>query len=321
MLSNNKFFVGIDLGGTQIKGGIVNTFGEVLVQDKCDTESHLGNEQVIKNIVKLTENLLDKANLNLSDVSGMGVGVPGIIDSKRGLAVCAHNLNFKNFNIKNKLESVLGISVNIINDANAFTLAEYFYGQGKGKRNIIAITLGTGVGGGAIVEGNLLLGNNSAGAEFGHMVIEFCGKECSCGRLGCLEQYVSANALKNDTIESMKTNPKSKMWEIGSLDKVTAKLAFDYYKSDKTAKEVVDRYINYLVCGLVNIANIFRPEIIILGGGVSKQGKNLSAPVESKLNELIYSSSNTPKVKVVTSNLGDSAGVLGSIVEFISKPL
>ena len=186
------------------------------------------------------------------------------------------------------------------------------FGAAKGMEDAVLITLGTGVGGGIVVEGELLEGNKSAGAELGHMVISANGEQCTCGRKGCLEAYASATALIRDTKRAMEAHKDSKMWEIGSLDKVTGKTAFDYKNSDPYAKEVVDTYIENLAFGITNIANIFRPEAVLLGGGVCAQGDELVKPLQAIVDRDIFAGDLGPRVPIRIAELENSAGVLGA---------
>ena len=307
-----KYYLGIDLGGTFIKGGIVDDQGVILLRDKVPTQSEMGAEGVVANIVALCENLIQKANLSFSDLSGIGIGVPGMIDSKTGTVVYSNNLGWKNFPIASMVSERLRLPVKIANDANVAALGEAKFGCGKEYRDSVMITLGTGVGSGVVIDGKLFEGNRSAGAEIGHTVIVAEGEECTCGRRGCLEAYASASALIRDTKHAMKQHPQSKLWEISSLGAVTGKTAFDYYDHDKYAKAVVDNYIEKLGIGIVNIANAIRPEIIILGGGVCSEGERLIAPLQQILNRDIFAKDQGPEVKIVTAELENDAGLLGA---------
>ena len=199
----------------------------------------------------------------------------------------------------------------IANDANVATLGEVKFGAAKGCNDAIMLTLGTGVGGGIVVGGKLVEGNESAGAELGHAVIVAGGEQCTCGRKGCLEAYASATALIRDTKRAMEAHKDSKMWEIGSLDAVTGKTAFDYKETDVYAKEVVDNYVAMLACGIANFANIFRPDVVVLGGGVCAQGEVLTAPLQAIVNNEIFAGDLGPQVPIVIAKLGNSAGLLG----------
>lgn len=312
-MDNKKYYVGIDLGGTFIKGGIADSEGNILANDKIPTESEKGSSGVAGNIAKLAKILLDKTGLTNADVVGMGIGVPGMIDSKRGEVVYSNNLNWEHFFIADEVEKLSGLPVKIANDANVAAIGETKFGCGKDYDNTILITLGTGVGGGIVIDGKLFEGNRSAGAELGHSVIVAGGEQCTCGRKGCLEAYASATALIRDTKRAMQANKQSKMWEIGDIENVTGKTAFDYANCDESAKAVVDNYIEKLGVGITNLANEFRPEAILLGGGVCAQGDNLIKPLQAFLDRELFAGKKGPQVKLLIANLGNSAGLLGAV--------
>jgi len=307
-----KYYVGIDLGGTFIKGGIVNDLGEILLQDKTPTESEKGADAVAENIAKLTQKLLRQAGLGVSDVEGLGMGVPGMINSKTGTVIYSNNLAWKDFKIGEKVASLTGLTVKIANDANVAALGEVKFGAAKDCENAVLITLGTGVGGGIVANGELLEGNQSAGAELGHSVIVANGEQCTCGRKGCFEAYSSATALIRDTKRVMQAHKDSKMWETYTLETVNGKTAFDYQDADPYAKAVVDNYIEMLAVGLTNIANIFRPNVILIGGGVCAQGDNLVKPLQKLLNRDLFAGEMGPQVPIRVAELGNSAGILGA---------
>lgn len=317
MTEIRKYYLGIDLGGTFIKGGIVDDKGEIVISDKVPTESEKGAEGVAQNIARLCKMLLDRAGMQASDMQGVGVGVPGTIDGKAGVVVYANNLHWENFALGARVEELVGLPVKLANDANVAALGETKFGCGKDYQNTVLVTLGTGVGGGIVIDGKLFEGNRGAGAEIGHTVISAFGEPCTCGRAGCFEAYSSATALIRDTKRAMQADKQSKMWEIGSLDKVTGKTAFDYADTDASAKKVVDNYIKMLGVGLTNIANEFRPEVIMLGGGVCAQGDNLVKPLQAFLNKEIYAGDKGPSVKILTATLGNSAGLLGAAALFM----
>ena len=307
-----KYYVGIDLGGTFIKGGIVDDLGNIIYADKTPTESENGADRVAMNISALVKTLLQKVGLNKDDVEGIGMGVPGMIDSKAGNVIYSNNLRWKDFRIGEKVSQLTGLQVKIANDANVAALGEAKFGAAKGFENVVLLTLGTGVGGGIVAEGKLLEGNKSAGAELGHAVIVANGEQCTCGRKGCLEAYASATALIRDTKRAMEAHKDSKMWEIGSLEKVTGKVAFDYKDSDPYAREVVENYIAHLAFGITNFANIFRPQVILLGGGVCAQGDALVKPLQALLNRDIFAGELGPQVEIKIAELENSAGLLGA---------
>ena len=319
MTSKCKYYVGIDLGGTFIKGGIVNDCGEILASDKIATESEKGSDGVSTNIASLAKMLLDRMELTVSDIVGVGLGCPGMIDSKNGNVIYSSNLNWSDFNICSAVSEKLGCaSVKVANDANVAALGEVKFGAAKDYDNAVMVTLGTGLGSGIVIDGVLMEGNKGAGAELGHTVIHRGGEQCSCGRRGCCEAYCSATALIRDTKRAMLAHPDSKMWEIGSADQVNGKTAFDYLESDKYAKEVVDNYISNLACTLTNFANIFRPEIILLGGGVCAEGDRLILPLQAEVDKEIFAGEKGPAVPIVIAKLGNSAGLLGAAALFMN---
>ena len=317
MTDIRKYYIGIDLGGTFIKGGIVDDEGNIITRDKVPTESEKGASGVVANIVSLCRMLLDKVNMTTDDVVGIGMGVPGMIDSENGLVVYSNNLAWEDFSISREVEASLGLPVKIANDANVAALGEARFGCGKDYKTSVMLTLGTGVGGGIVIDGKLYEGNRSAGAELGHAVIIAGGEQCTCGRRGCLEAYASATALIRDTKRAMEAHPESKMWEIGSIDAVTGKTPFDYRHTDAVAREVVDTYIERLGAGIANLANELRPEIMILGGGVCSEGAALTDPLQTILDREIFAGTRGPAVKIVTATLENDAGLLGAAALFM----
>ena len=313
MTEIRKYYIGIDLGGTFIKGGIVDDLGNILISDKVPTESENGAGRVALNISNLCKALLEQVNMTASDIVGIGMGVPGMIDSAKGEVVYSNNLGWEHFFISEEVEKQTGLPVKIANDANVAALGETKFGCGKDYNNTVMLTLGTGVGSGIIINGKLFEGNRSAGAELGHSVIVAGGEQCTCGRKGCLEAYASATALIRDTKRAMLADRQSKMWEIGSIENVTGKTAFDYKDTDESAKSIVDGYIEKLGVGITNIANEFRPEAVILGGGVCTQGDNLTKPLQDYVNKEIFAREKGPQVKILTASLGNRAGILGAV--------
>ena len=255
---------------------------------------------------------MEKTNLTAGDLTGVGIGVPGMIDSLRGEVIYSNNLNWQDFAISEQVSKALGLPVKIANDANVAALGETKFGCGKDYQNSVMITLGTGVGSGIVIDGKLFEGNRSAGAEIGHTAIVAGGELCTCGRRGCLEAYASATALIRDTKRAMEAHPDSKLWEIGSPDAVTGKTAFDYCEEDAVARAVVDNYIEKLGVGLVNVANALRPEIIILGGGVCAEGDRLIKPLRDMMNRDVFAGDKGPAVGILTAVLGNDAGLLGA---------
>lgn len=309
----SSFHVGIDLGGTFIKGGVVTDDGEIICDATVPTEAEKGYEKVEENIANLIKALCENCNLSLSEVKSFGAGVPGMIDSDDGIVIYSNNLRWDKVHITEDIRKLLGIELKITNDANAAVLGEVLFGGAKGKKDAVMLTLGTGLGSGIVINGRIFAGSKGAGAEFGHTIYRPDGEYCTCGRRGCFEAYVSATALIRDTKKALEENPNSKMWSaISSLNDVNAKLPFDFEKSDETAAKLVANYIRYLTDACLDVANLFRPEVILLGGGVSKQGDNLVLRLQKNLDEEIFGGSKYSRVLVKTAILGNAAGLMGA---------
>ena len=314
-----RYTVGIDLGGTFIKGGIVDDLGNILLSDSVPTESEKGADGVADNIARLARSLMERVGLTADDIVGIGMGVPGMINSTDGIVTYSNNLGWQDFAIAKGVEERTGAKVKIANDANVAALGEVKFGAGRGLTSVVMLTLGTGVGGGAVLDGRLYEGNLGAGAEFGHsaIVLGDKGRLCTCGRRGCLEAYASATALIRDTKRSMLRDKKSQMWQIGTLDAVDGKTAFTYRDTDKTAAAVVARYIEALGCGITNIANVLRPEAILIGGGVSAQGAVLTEPLTAYLQKNLFGGTLGPAVPIRIATLGNRAGLVGAAALFM----
>ncbi len=304
-----NYYLGLDIGGTFVKGVCMTAEGNLLAEEKCDTGCEHGGAVMCDNIANLCAKLRRKVK---GDLNGVGVGCPGMIESVRGVVKFAGNLGLKDYPLGDELARRLGVPVKVTNDANAAALGEARFGAGRSFKNSILVTLGTGVGGGIIIDGKLYEGGCSVGAEIGHMVIERNGDMCTCGRRGCFERYSSASALTRYTKHAMEEDAGSAMWGKYTSQTCTGKTAFEFMDTDRTAKEVVDWYIKYLACGLVNLANIFRPEVIMLGGGVAAQGERLTKPLQAIMDKEIFGGNNYAKVLVVPASLGNSAGAMGA---------
>ena len=241
----------------------------------------------------------------------MGIGCPGSIEYETGSIDFANNLGFYNVPIVSYMENLLGKKVYVENDANAAAWGEYLVGSGNGTKSMIMVTLGTGVGGGIIDNGHLLTGAYGKGAEIGHMVIHLNGEKCTCGRRGCFEAYASATALISQTKKAMKENPDSDMWIVAkTLSKVDGKTAFA--AKDKAAKEVVMNYLGYLSEGVVNIVNIFQPEVICIGGGVSNAGEKILKPIKKAIKNYSYGRFGEKQTEVQIARLGNDSGIIGA---------
>lgn len=305
------YLIGIDVGGTFVKGMVLKDKAAIY---ECEIPTEIG-EKLVDCICALANKLISGSGADNSQIVGVGVCCPGVIDGD-GNVVKAANLNLKNYPLKALLENKIALPVKVCNDANAAALGEAVFGAGKGYSDSVLITLGTGVGGGVVIGGKLFEGNKKAGAEIGHMVIERSGKRCSCGRLGCFEAYCSARALTERTKEAMKADPTSGMWTNYTCDTADGRTAFEYMDCDPSAKKVVDSYLNYLACGVANIANIFRPQAILIGGGVAAQGSRLTRPLQALVDGEIFAADYAP-VEVKCASLGNRAGAYGAAALFL----
>lgn len=303
-----KYYLGIDIGGTFVKGVLIDENGKILSDGSVPTGAADGGDKMCENIAALCNDLQTRAGVK---PVAAGAGCPGMVTAD-GDVLFAGNLGLKNYPLQKKLSACLSMPVSVTNDANAAALGEAVFGAGKEYSDSVFITLGTGVGGGVIIGGKLFTGGGGVGAEIGHMVIIHGGEKCTCGRRGCFEAYSSATALIRDTKRAMEEDNSSKMWDRGGLDKVTGRTAFDYAETDPAAKKVVDGYIYNLACGIINVANIFRPQAVILGGGVAAQGDNLIVPLQERLDKKIFGGQGYAPVKIVKASLGNLAGSLGA---------
>ena len=316
------YYIGVDLGGTNIAVGVVNEKYEIIGRSKIKTGCPRPAEEIIADTAKAAKLAVQDAQISLSDVKYIGIGAPGSINPKTGAITFSNNLNFENVPFVdifkkyiNSENQAADIRIFIENDANAAALGEFLAGAGKGTENFIAITLGTGVGSGIIVNKKLLTGCNYAGGELGHTVIVTDGAACTCGRKGCFEAYASATGIIRLTKEKMLEFKDSLMWQLvgGDINAVDGLTAYDAKrKNDKAGMEVVADYQKYVACGITNAINIFQPEVLCIGGGISKEGDNILDPVT----ELIYSqrfSKNTEKqTEIKIASLGNDAGIIGA---------
>lgn len=313
-------YIGIDLGGTNIKGALVNESGDILCEIGRQTQTECGTGTVCDNIAATICTLAN--GVNKAELGGVGLGCPGTVDDDAGIVRLAANLGFANYDLRSQIERRCGYSVRLGNDANVAALAEALVGVGCGCENFAVITLGTGVGGGIVLNGKLLTGYTGAASELGHMVIREGGEPCTCGRSGCFEAYSSATALIRETKSMMATHPKSLMHIIAAKNgAVDGRTAFDAaLVGDAAAQEVRDNYIENLACGIANIVNIFFPEVIAFSGGIANQGDALLVPLRNRVNQLTFGSAYAAKhTRIECCTLGYRAGMIGAAL--LSKQL
>ncbi|MCD6322482.1 MAG: ROK family protein [Clostridiales bacterium] len=308
------YYLGVDLGGMSIKAGVVDETGRILCSDKVHTIRERDYTQIIRDMADLCKTMVSKAGLTINDIESIGVGSPGIPDKKNGILISSNNLGFTNVPIKEELQKYFDLPVYLENDANAAALAESVAGASSDVEHSVLITLGTGIGGGIIINNKIYSGFNGAASELGHMCIVHDGLQCSCSRKGCFEKYASASALIEQTKEAIKNNPDSKMIDIvdGDIDKVDARTAFDAQKlGDEAADKVVKQYVEYLADGVMNIINMLFPEVIVIGGGVGNEGENLFTPLREALKVRAYTH-DVASSKIRGAQMGNKAGIVGA---------
>ncbi len=308
--------IGIDLGGTNIVAGIIDENNKIVAKASRKTNVPRAAELIFDDMAAAVKDAMSQIHITNNDLISVGVGTPGSVNKAEGLIEFANNLGFDNLPAYKLLKDRLGFDkVYFDNDANCAALGEAVAGCGKGVKDFIMITLGTGVGSGIIVNGKLVTGVNYAAGEMGHSVLVYNGLQCNCGRKGCWEKYSSATALISQTKDAMKNNYSSLMWDLvgNDMNKVNGRTAFDAMrKGDATAQSVVNNYVSLLACGIGNIINIFQPDMVCVGGGVGNERENLLGPVRKLLSSEIYSIHAKKQTKLVAAELGNDAGIIGA---------
>lgn len=310
-----KYYIGIDLGGTNIVSGVVSENYEILSSISTATNLPRSAREIVRAMANISKEAVRIAGLTLDDISSIGIGVPGSANKETGVVEYANNLEFYNEPLIHLLKEYFDLPIYIDNDANVAAYGEYLAGCGRETKSLVMLTLGTGVGGGIVIDDKIYTGNNYAGGELGHMIIKFDGKECNCGRRGCLEGYASATALVEMTRGAMLQDKESKMWEVckGKLELVEGKTVFDaLVLGDKTAQIVLDAYIYYLSVGVANIINIFQPEILCIGGGISNAGDLILKPLKECVFKQVYSKNSVQQTKIMMASLNNNAGIIGA---------
>ncbi len=310
-----KKVIGVDLGGTTAKIGILNLAGEIEISWELPTDISEEGTKIVPNIITSINQKLEEEQLSASDFVGIGMGTPGSVNRKNGTVIGAFNLNWKTLQpIREQVEAGTGIPFFVDNDANVAALGEQWVGAGNNEDNVAFITLGTGVGGGFIADGKLIHGTIDAAGEIGHLTIEPDGYLCTCGKKGCLEQYASATGvvrLAQDMSVDF-TEDSTLQARIQNDEAIDSKLIFDSAKAgDKFGEAVVDKFSFYLGLALGNVANLLNPSTIILGGGVSKAGDFLAEKVDRYVQEFTF-----PTIRSITkikiAELGNDAGMIGA---------
>lgn len=305
-----SYVIGVDLGGTKISTALSTLEGNIISQTVVPTNAKEGEEAVLNRIIKTIEEVLNGGEISVSEVEAIGIGSPGPLDSKKGLIITTPNLPFKNYNVVKPISDKFDLPVYLDNDANVATIGEYMFGAGKGKENIVFFTVSTGVGGGAILNGQPYRGNTSNALEIGHTTVNPNGPRCNCGNVGCLEAISSGTAIGKRGQEAVESNVET---SLRKYENITSYEVFTEAKNgDEVAIDIVDNAMNYLGIGVANAVAIFDPEMVIIGGGVSKVGDILFDKVRAVVEKRCFKSM-SESCEIVPAGLGSDAGVIGAV--------
>ena len=311
-----KYSIGVDLGGTNIVSVILNYQGKIVSRLKVPTLADRGKEATIKRIIETIQENIVQSSVAPGDIIGIGIGAPGPLDVKKGIINFAPNLpGWRDVPLRKILEDEFNMKVVLENDANAAAWGERCFGASQGVNNLVCFTLGTGIGGGIIINGKIYHGNNYGAAELGHMTVNKDGPRCNCGNYGCLEAYSSATGIKNRIKNRIKEGMKSKFLDFDEdklFESLRLKSIFEAArKGDRLTKDIVEEAISYLGIAIANIINILNPEMVVLVGGITNEGNKLLIPLREEVKKrALYS--NYKSLKIVIGKLAGNAGVLGA---------
>ena len=306
-----KYVIGVDLGGTKITTAISDLTGEIIEKTTLATGSALGEEVVLSRIFDSISMVLEASEINEEDVRAIGIGAPGPLDSEKGIIITTPNLPFKNYNLVKPIEEKFGIKTYLDNDANAAAIGEYTFGAGKGTKDLIYVTVSTGVGGGAILNGRPYRGNTSNALEVGHMTIEpFSKHQCNCGKYGDVESLSSGTAIAKRAKEAVEEGRETSFKDIENITSYEVHQA--YLEGDKVAIEILDTALEYMGIAIANLIVNFDPEMIVIGGGVTKIGdlffEKVKESAKKRSFDFMFNST-----KIVPSKLGQESGVIGAL--------
>lgn len=307
---DKKYVIGIDLGGTKISGAISDLQGNILSQHTTPTLAQEGEEAVLNRIIEVIEKVMSDSDKSSDEIKAIGIGSPGPLDAKKGIIITTPNLPFKNFALVEPIQNKFGIHTYLDNDANVAAIGEYLFGAGKGTKNMVFVTVSTGIGGGAIINGYIYRGNTSNALEVGHTTLVEDGPRCNCGNYGCAEALASGTAIGKRANEAIENGANT---SLSNYDKVTSYEVFvEAKKGDKVAVDIIDKCLNYLGICIANIVNTFDPEMVIIGGGVSKAGDIVFDKVKEVVNKRALQAM-AEQCKIVPAGLGTDAGVIGAV--------
>lgn len=309
-----KYRIGIDLGGTNIKAGLVDQDNKIIAASNTPTNTDRPWQEIVRSMAELAARIVQEGGASIEECIGIGIGSPGTVDSENGVVLYSNNFGWSDIPLKDELKKYFTLPICISNDANCAVLGETKAGAAKGQKNVILLTLGTGVGGGIIINGEVFEGGAPGGAELGHMTLETGGIMCTCGHRGCLEMYASATGLIAQSDAAIKANPQSLMNElVRETGKLDGTIPFKAAKEgDETAVQVINNYIKYLGDGIVGIINVFRPDMVLISGGVSNAGDALIKPLNAYVKEQTFGRDKTKTADIQRATLGNDAGIIGA---------
>lgn len=305
-----NYVIGIDLGGTKISAAIADLNGNVIFQTTLPTNAQEGEEAVLGRMISVIETLLEKSNKTIEEVVSIGIGSPGPLDAKKGIIITTPNLPFRNCDIVSPIKNKFNVPVHLDNDANVAAIGEFMLGAAKGTENMVYITVSTGVGGGAVINGKIYRGNTSNALEIGHTTILPDGPRCNCGNHGCVEALASGTAIAKRAKEAIERGLDT---TLANYENVTSYEVFrEAEKGDIVATDILDRSLNYLGICVANTITSFDPEMVVIGGGVSKGGDIVFERVQQVVNERCFKAM-AEACKIVPAGLGTDAGVIGAV--------
>jgi len=322
--SHDSLALGIDLGGTKILTAVANEQGKMLSRDHSITPAREGQEAVIKSILESVGHSLDQALITAADLTAIGIGAPGLSNPETGILFTSPNLpGWKDVPLRDVIEKELGRKAFLINDANAAAVGELYLGAGRGARNFIYITVSTGIGGGIIIDGKIYTGSIGTAGELGHMVIDDEGPVCNCGNRGCWETLASGTALAREARHKIDEGAATSILKYadGNIEKINAEAIHEAAQAgDRLAQELIAQTAYYLGVGLANLTNIFNPEVIVIGGGLSNIGDRLLKPAFEEAGRRAFKQS-YQAVRFARAELGRNSGVLGAAIYSLGKTI
>jgi len=325
-MTRTRFVLGVDLGGTKISVGAMTVDGRSRhALHSQPTLAAEGADAVVARIAAMIDDTVDRtmqeAGAGRDDFLGVGIGSPGPIDRKRGLVITTPNLGWHDFPLRDRVSAATGLRATLDNDANCATLGEWWIGAAQGAQNVVGLTIGTGIGGGLILDGKLYHGSSDAAGEIGHATLDPTGRRCKCGNYGCLEAYASGPAIADRARESLAGGEASLLRTMagGSLELLTAQDVYEASaKADPVAREVVREAARFIGTGVANLLNIFNPDVVVLAGGVAQAGEELFGPVRAEVRRRAFKTA-VEACRIVPGSLGSAAGVAGAVATFLAQ--